>query len=118
MENKDLRGRVAEYLELYKEIRAKTQDERAAWTILQEVSKDMRMSQIREERQNGNGNSQVATPKQLQYLEKLGVETRPGLTKQQASALIDEAIAKESEEDSYRYVPENAPIPWQAVEWS
>lgn len=118
MENKDLRGRVTEYLELYKEIRAKTQDERAAWTILQEVSKDMRTSQIREERQNGESNIQGATPKQVQYLKNLGVDIPAGLTKQEASAMIDEAKARESEEDSFRYVPENTPIPWQAGSWS
>ena len=35
-----------------------------------------------------------ATPKQLDYLKKLGVQAKEGLSKQEASALIDKALGK------------------------
>ena len=49
------------------------------------------MREEREVRNNG-----PATSRQLGYLNVLGVETTPGLTKREASRLIDGAVAKES----------------------
>jgi hypothetical protein len=72
-------------------------DERLATILLQEIAKDLRMDRIDESR-NGNakGNGQVnarevpATEKQIAYLKSLGVKLRGGLSKKEASRLIDE----------------------------
>ena len=108
------------YLKLLDSIKARVEDERTAVVILQELNKDRRMASIREERQNGNGHSsanseqedQPATEKQLAYLRKLGASPSEGLTKHQASKLIDEALEKESEQDSSPYVAQNVPSTW------
>ena len=92
--NSDVMAKVENYLDLFKEILEKTSDDRVALTILQEVAKDRRMDQMREEREVRNNGP--ATRRQVGYLNVLGVEMTPGLTKRQASRLIDEAVAKES----------------------
>jgi len=86
--NPNIQGKLEKYLELFQEIRGKVDDERTALTLLQEVSKDRRMEQIREEREMKNG--EPATTRQLQFMKKLGIEIPPGVTKKQASMLIDE----------------------------
>jgi hypothetical protein len=82
------------YIGSFKNILAKLYNvenrEVVAMTILQEISKDRRMEEIKAER---NNNNEPATSKQLGYLKKLGVEPEPGITKQEASKLIDEAVA-------------------------
>ena len=114
---------VEQYLTLLGKIKARTGDDRTALTILQEVSKDMRMAQVREERENGYGHGSnqsddaEATERQCAYLRRLGVEIPEGLTKKEASALIDEALAKESDEDSPAPLAANTQIPWQCVTW-
>jgi hypothetical protein len=90
-----VQDKLENYLDLYDKVRARTGDDRSALAILQEMNKDKRMAQIRAER-NGNGD-QPATDRQKGYLKKLGVEVPADLTKAQASALIDGALAKESE---------------------
>ena len=100
------------YLMLLDELKAKTGDARTAVALLQEVNKDVRMAQIRADRENGapNGRSYPASPKQKNYLERLGFEVPADLTKKEASALIDEALAKESESDSFHAEPEPVTI--------
>lgn len=107
METKTLHERVKEYLELFQAIRQRTGDDRAAVAILQEVNKDIRMEQIRQERANGvefgngwNGGDEPATERQLSYLKNLGVQVDGKLTKKKASAMIDEELEKATEEDS------------------
>lgn len=86
-------ARVERYLEMYRDIREQTGDERIALAVLQEVAKDRRMDQMREERELKNGD--IATPKQIEFLRKLTPEmVNPGLTKKEASRLIDQARAK------------------------
>ena len=85
----NMTAKAEKYLNLYQELRKKTGDDRAAQSILAEVAKDLRMDEMREERQLRN--AEPATAKQLQYLKKLGIEVKPGLTKKEASGLIDEA---------------------------
>ena len=99
MENKAIQTRVDECLALFDKIKARTGDERSALTILQEVNKDVRMAQIRAERENGHHSDENrgASSKQLAYLKRLGVEIPANLTSKQASALIDNALGKESE---------------------
>ena len=79
------------YLELLDEVRQKTQDERTAVSLLQEISKDRRMEQMRGEA-SYNGDA-PATEKQKAYLERLGAVIPEGLTRQQASELIDSTKA-------------------------
>ena len=101
MEQEMKQQAVESYLKLYNDIKARTGDERTAMAILQEVNKDIRMAQIRAERESGNGKSngddQPASPRQKNYLKRLGVEIPAGLNKKRASELIDEAVAKETE---------------------
>ena len=73
-------------------------DEVAA-VILEQVGKDQRCERMMgssEFRRNAvnDGDDTQATSKQISYLKRLGVEVTAGLTKQQASELIDEAMAK------------------------
>jgi len=91
--NQNMMANVEKYLELFQEIRNKVGDDVVARTVMQEVAKDRRMEEIREERELRNG--EPATAKQLQYLKNLGVAITPGLTKKQASLLIDNAIAED-----------------------
>ena len=95
MANLNMVGEAEKYIALFDEIKKRVGDERIAQTILSEVNKDRRMSVMKEEREEKNG--EPATAKQLQYLKNLGVETTPGLTKKQASILIDNALDKEPE---------------------
>jgi len=88
-------GKAEKYLGLFEEVKNRVGDDRIAMSIVQEVSKDRRMDEMREERESKNG--EPATVRQLQFMKSLGVEATPGLTKKQASGLIDEALAKESD---------------------
>jgi hypothetical protein len=81
-------------LKLLDDIKSRVDDERTAMAILQEVNKDVRMAQIREER--GFVVEESATEKQKNFLKKLGVDLPNKLTKREASILIDEEIGKES----------------------
>ena len=72
--------------------------------MLQEIGKDGRVEKMRGVSTRpgsqagvgfGSETDQSATPKQLSFLKRLGVEIDAGLTKRDASKLIDEAqIAK------------------------
>lgn len=91
----NIQTKVESYLEILNEIKAKVSDEASAVRILGEVAKDVRMEQMREEREGMNG--EPATAKQLQYLKTLGVQVAPGVTKKQASRLIDNATTGQDE---------------------
>ena len=86
----NMQAKLDKYLELFEEVKQKTDDEILARTLMQEIAKDRRMEQIREEREMKNG--EPATTKQLQFMKKLGIEIPPGVTKKQASTLIDEEV--------------------------
>lgn len=83
------------YVELFENVKAKVGSDEVALAIVEQVGKDERVERM----QSGSGHAsraesgvvsdQPATEKQLGYLKKLGVEFGEGLTKQQASALID-----------------------------
>ena len=86
-------GTLDMYIKLYEEIKEKVQDEQLATAIFQEVVKDRRMINkvTASKKVKNNG---PATEKQIAYLENLEVKIEPGLTKQRASELIDEATAE------------------------
>ena len=98
----NMQARVKGYLELLGAIRQSVDSEETAARILSEIARDLRAEQIQRERANGNGNgnsgSKAATQRQLEYLRDLGVKVTPGITKQQASALITAEQSRSDEE--------------------
>jgi hypothetical protein len=60
-----------------------------AIAILQEVSKDRRMEQVKQEREKRQND---ATPRQIGFLKDLGVDIPEGLSKQEASRMIDAEV--------------------------
>jgi hypothetical protein len=94
----DMQSKLDEYWRLLEQIKQKTTDERTAVSLLQEVSKDRRSAEIREERETRKSegkkgeakNNEPATEKQKQFMKKLGIEYPADVTKQYASMLIDE----------------------------
>ena len=80
----------------------KLDDRDAAIALVQELGKDIRTKEIRSEwnaglaiRRSTDDNPSdgiEATPKQLAFLKRLRVDVPDGMTKQQASELIDDAV--------------------------
>jgi len=99
----DMRSKLDEYLRLLEQIKQKTTDERTAVALLQEVSKDRRSAEIREERESknnsgdSNNDSIPATEKQKQFMKKLGIKFPATVTKQEASLMIDEELGRSGE---------------------
>lgn len=96
----NMQSKLDEYLRLLEQIKEKTTDERTAVALLQEVSKDRRSAEIREERETKGGDAQEvvpATEKQKQFMKKLGIRFPATVTKQEASMLLDEELAKNGE---------------------
>jgi hypothetical protein len=92
MEN-NMNERVEDYVKLINELRERVGDDITARVILSEISRDRRTDEIRSEQEAKNG--QPATEKQVAFLKDLGVSVRKGITKREASELIDEALGKE-----------------------
>ena len=90
--DENIQAKLESYLELFEEIRQKTGDERTALSLLQEVSKDRRMEEIRQEKEAKN--SEPATEKQKNFMKKLGIKVPKSVTKQEASVLIDEELGR------------------------
>ncbi len=84
------------YTSLFHTLKQRVGDAVAATAILQEVARDRRAHQIRAERQaeRGEQDSESATQKQIEFLKNLKMDIPQGLTKQAASALIDEGRAR------------------------
>ena len=83
--------KLESYLELLDEIKQRIGDDDIATALLGEIAKDLRMEQIQQER-SFNG-SAPATEAQIGYLKRLGAVIPDGLTRSQASKLIDSAKA-------------------------
>jgi len=90
--DENVQTKLENYLELLDKIQEKTQDERVATVLLTEISKDIRMERIRQEREANNGDP--ATDKQRKFMRKLGIDFPETVTKQEASTLIDEELSK------------------------
>src|SRR3990170_3917800 len=84
---------AAEYLDLYNQIKSMAADRDVALVILQEIAKDLRTNQIRQEKQQRAQGP--ATSRQKAYLDRLGVDFDANITSAQASQLIDEARERE-----------------------
>ena len=74
-----------------KQITGLKDKEAVAIAVMQEVGKDRRMQEMKAERRNNN--NEPATAKQIGYLKKLGMNQGTGITKIEASKLIDKAVA-------------------------
>ncbi len=92
--------RVDFYKQLVDQLVGFVPDAAVVATVVEQVGKDLRMGQIlRREKNTSNGSNgwngsdeQPATAKQLDFLRNLGVKNIPaGLSKRDASTLIDEA---------------------------
>ena len=90
--DESIQAKLDNYMELLEQIKGKTDDERTAVSLLQEVSKDRRMEAIRDEREAKN--NMPATEKQKKFMKKLGIDFPETVTKQEASLLIDEELSK------------------------
>ena len=89
METNDI-DKLGSYIELYDEIREKTESDSAAVAILQEMGKDRRSNQIREEK--ATVNHERATEKQKRFMKWLGISFPEGVTKKEASILLDREL--------------------------
>ena len=95
METKE---KIAEYAELYKAILKEVGDESPGivLTIIQEIGKDRRCREIRETQMP---RQQRATYKQIAFLKDLGISfDEKAITKRDASVLIEQAKAQQSQE--------------------
>ena len=91
----DTQQTVDRYISLFDGISEKVNSDVVAIAILQEVSKDRRSGEIRTER--AAQSSEPATEKQKQFMKKLNIRVPATVTKHEASALIDEELAKNGE---------------------
>jgi hypothetical protein len=91
----DIKAKVEAYLDLLGEIKGRVNDEATAARILTEVAKDVRMEQIREEREI---HPEAATQRQLQFMKRLGVDIPAGVSKTEASRLIDQELGRNGED--------------------
>ncbi len=81
---------VENYTELFDQIRERTESDEVAIAILQEIGKDHRSSQVREEKSQKV--SEPATEKQKRFMKRLGIEFPKLITKKEASVLLDEEL--------------------------
>ena len=97
MNGEDIQTKVDFYADAFEKANARVGNGELASLIVQQIGKDLRTAQIQGASGNsGNSNGDVpATPKQLAYLKRLGVPFEEGLSKKQASELIDEAKGQE-----------------------
>lgn len=104
-----MQEKLANYLELLDVIKERTEDERTAVALLQEISKDRRMEQIRQER-SSNGEA-PATENQIRFLRNLGAVIPEGglLSRRQASKLIEDTKAAIRQMDKAGKVPIRVP---------
>jgi hypothetical protein len=84
--------KVADYLEVFNEIKKKTDDSTVAIALLSEICKDRRMQEIKEQKEANNNES--ATERQKRFMKNLGIKIPQGVTKKEASMLIDEELGK------------------------
>ena len=87
----EVQDKLDRYVDLLDQIKQRVGDNETAKALLGEIAKDLRMEQIQQER-SFNG-SAPATPAQLRYLGRLGAAIPEGLTRSQASKLIDSTKA-------------------------
>ena len=94
-------ARIDEYLEVYERVNTVVKSAEVTARIIEQIGKDTRCEWLMNGRSNGNGNGrsnsngdEPASEKQIGFLKRLKVEVPAGLSKREASRLIDEAQAK------------------------
>ena len=87
--------RVDDYVEVYERANRIVKSAEVTAAIIEQVGKDTRCEWLMANgRSNGNGNGdEPATEKQIGFLKNLGVKVPAGVSKREASRLIDEAQA-------------------------
>jgi hypothetical protein len=91
----DMQSKLDEYMRLLDQIKQRTGDSATAVSVLQELSKDRRAAERQADREPQD--SQPATPKQKEFMTKLGIDYPADVTKQYASQLIDVKRGKNNE---------------------
>jgi hypothetical protein len=84
--------KVDDYLEVFNEIKKKTDDSKVAIGLLSEICKDRRMQEIKEQKEANN--NEPATEKQKRFMKNLGIDFPKSVTKKEATMLIDEELGK------------------------
>ena len=79
--------KLDEYFELFDAVSEKTKNERITVLILQELCKDKR---VRQNKKNSNGD--LATEKQKRLMQGLSIKFPEGITKKEASGLIEQEL--------------------------
>ena len=96
MANSDFEDTINEYCDLFEKIKLRTARDEVAIAILNEIGKDTRMEKIEKKNDTGQrSDSTPATPKQLNFLKKLGIDHYGNLSKKQASGLIEQGLNRE-----------------------
>ena len=91
----DIQTKIEEYAFIIEKIRNRFGDDANTTVILQEIGKDIRANNIQQNKSYSSNSP--ATDKQLGYLKQLGVAVSEGLTKSQASKLIEDTKAMRSD---------------------
>lgn len=90
--DENIQQKLNSYLELLEQINSKIQDEATKIVLLQELSKDRRMEEMKQHLEAKNG--EPATEKQKRFMKKLGINFPATVTKKEASMLIGEELGK------------------------
>ena len=92
----EMQNKMTEYVDLFEEIRGKVGDDQIAVALVEQVGKDSRTELLRANRaaNSENGDPTAATAKQIAFLKRLGVDVPAGVSKEEASELIDQAQNK------------------------
>ena len=70
-------NRMTEYVDLFEEVRGKVGDDQIAIALVEQVGKDSRVEQMHSNGGVSTANDPTAaTPKQIAFLKRLGVEVR------------------------------------------
>ena len=97
---------IDRYVDLLEKIKGRVGNEANSLAILAEIRKDQRMQQIQQK--TVINSNMPATENQIGYLKRLGAEIPEGLTRQEASKLIDnrkEAIAMQKTMEQPMRIP-------------
>lgn len=97
------RRKLKSYVEAVRHLAGKVESQRTAARIVCEVARDLRTEEKKKMKKSrigvGDDLSKQATEKQLAYLEDLGVPVPEGLTKNQASLLIEVELSRKEQEE-------------------
>jgi len=90
--DENIQVRMDGYIELFEKLKEKTGAETVALALLQELAKDRRTDEMREQKEAKN--NEPATPKQKRFMDDLGIKYPKTVTKKEASMLIGEELGR------------------------